>query len=630
MSKPLRILIVEDSADDAALLLRELTRGGYAPVHQRVETADDMRVALERLTWDIIASDWTMPRFSAFAALELLTATGLDLPFLVISGTVDEETAVAALKAGAHDYLSKNKLGRLIPAIERELRDGEARRARKRAEEMFHLVVEAAPTGITIVDHEGAIQLVNVQTERLFGYTRSELLGQSIEMLIPERFRQQHESHRAKFFQAPSPRVMGAGRDLRGLRKDGKEFPVEIGLSPVKTSDGVQVMASIIDITERKRTQETLQKTHDQLTALIQASPMGITVLDPDGRVQLWNPAAERIYGWREDEVLGRPLPTIPPDKQDEHRSFCRQVLDGHAFTTLEVVRRRKDGSLIDISLSTAALKDARGRVIGILGIMADITEHKLMERRAGRLEELATLGQLLGGVAHELKNPLFILLGRLQLVLEKLHRQKYDTLEADLGKIEDAAQRMTAITQRFLNFAKPHAAKNERCAINLAVQKTMDFLSNELMKNHIRLITSLHPTLRPVWCDERELQQVFTNLVMNAVYAMAKAKGHGTLTISTVPHEETVEIRIRDDGPGIAPEHRDKLFDPFFTTKPANEGTGLGLWIVRTLIVGMKGTIDCETEMGKGTTFTVRLPISTGQESRARAEQDATRPGSE
>ncbi|HLF08191.1 MAG TPA: PAS domain S-box protein, partial [Dehalococcoidia bacterium] len=259
MGTPLRVLVVEDSEDDTVLMLRELRGGGYEPTHERVDTAAAMTEALGREKWDVILADYVMPRFSAAAALTLLKESRLDLPFIIVTGTVGEEIVVAAMKAGAHDYLFKGNLARLFPAVERELRDAEVRRARRRAE-------------------------------------------------------------------------------------------------------------------------EALRKTNETLQALVQASPVGIAILDPDGRVEMWNPAAERMFGWSADEVLGRPLPTIPDGKEEEHRALRERVLKGGASSGVEVQRRAKDGLLLDISLSTAPLRDLDGSISGIVGMMADITERKRAE----------------------------------------------------------------------------------------------------------------------------------------------------------------------------------------------------------------------------------------------------------
>src|SRR3990172_9064844 len=413
MGTPLRGLVVEDSEDDTVLMLRELRGGGYEPTHERVDTAAAMTDALGRQEWDVILADYMMPRFSAAAALTLLKDSGLDLPFIIVTGTVGEGIVVAGMKAGAHDYLFKGNLARLVPAVERELRDAEARRARRRAEEellesrwKFEALVEHSPHAVVITDQEGRIVLVNRETERIFGYSRTELLGQTVEVLVPERLRRGHVRHRGRYLAGPSMRSLGASRCLLGRRKDGTEFPTEIGLSYVQTGDNVLVMSAIADMTERGQADEALRKTSETLQALVQASPVGIAILNPEGIVEMWNPAAERMFGWRVDEVRGQPLLTIPEGKEEEHRTLRERVLKGGASNGVELQRRAKDGALLDISLSTAPLRDPDGNVSGIVGMMADITERKRAEEklqasetRFRRLFEAAQDGILVLGI---------------------------------------------------------------------------------------------------------------------------------------------------------------------------------------------------------------------------------------
>jgi PAS domain S-box-containing protein len=177
--RELHVLIVEDSADDTQLMLREIERGGYSVLYERVETKADMQAALSRRHWDMILSDYSLPRFSAMAALETLKASGLDIPFLVISGTVGEETAIADLKGGAHDFLVKDKLARLIPAIERELRDAEARRSRREAESRYQSLVERLPMIVYVspVDNIYHTTYVSPQVQTVLGYTPEEWLA---------------------------------------------------------------------------------------------------------------------------------------------------------------------------------------------------------------------------------------------------------------------------------------------------------------------------------------------------------------------------------------------------------------------------------------------------------------------
>ena len=264
MAKPLRALLVEDNEDDTALLLRELRRGGITPISERVETRQAMAAALQQ-QWDVVISDWYMPRFSAEQALALLKELELDLPFIIVSGTVTEEVAVAAMHGGAHDFMSKRRLTRLIPAIEREMREAAMRAERRHAEQrvreqMEHAeaLLEAMPDPVVIVDSTGRIARVNARTEAVFGYARAQLLRQPVEMLIPERLHAAHAAQRAPYQKAPTTRQMGAGRNLVARRSNGEEFAVDVSLSPVSTPEGPLIISTVRDVTERKQAEAQL------------------------------------------------------------------------------------------------------------------------------------------------------------------------------------------------------------------------------------------------------------------------------------------------------------------------------------------------------------------------------------
>ena len=253
---------------------------------------------------------------------------------------------------------------------------------RKRAEERFRQVIEGAPNGMVMVGREGKIVLVNLQIEKSFGYSRDELLGQTIEILVPERFRGNHLGYRNGFMAEPSTRSMGSGRDLYGLRKDGSEFPVEIGLNPIETEQGLMVLGTIVDITERKRAELAAAR----LAAIVESSSDAIVGKDLQSNVTSWNAGAERMFGFTAHEMVGQSVTRIiPKDLLADEEKILERVRRGESIEHFETQRLRKNGKLIDVSVTISPIKDAEGQVVGASKVARDITEQKRTEeaRRA-------------------------------------------------------------------------------------------------------------------------------------------------------------------------------------------------------------------------------------------------------
>jgi PAS domain S-box-containing protein len=262
------------------------------------------------------------------------------------------------------------------------------------SEERFRLLLEAAPDAIVVTKQDGRIVLVNAQTERLFGYPREELLGQNVEVLLPQRVRHQYGKKRAAYFSRTKMRPMGTGLELYARRKDGTEFPVDVSFSPLETDGKTLVSGFIRDITERKRSEELVS----HLAAIVETSDDAIIGRSLDGTILSWNLGAERLYGYKAEEVVGRPLALlVPPGQIDEMARFMKALRHGEHIEHYETTRLHKDGHPIEISVTISPVKDSADKVIGASVIARDITERKRAEEapRQSLLEREGLIAKL-------------------------------------------------------------------------------------------------------------------------------------------------------------------------------------------------------------------------------------------
>jgi PAS domain S-box-containing protein len=379
---PLRVLIVEDSESDAKLILRELRRTDRDVEYERVEDADAMRSALARSSWDVILADWSMPRFSAPLALEILEESGLDTPFIIVSGTIGEETAVEALRAGAHDFLIKDRLGRLAAAVEREIREARIRAAREQSERSKAAILDVSPDAIIGIDHLGLVSEFNPAAARMFGYTRDQALGRRFpDLLAPF-------SSREAFGGGLQGSIVGKRVELSALRRDGSEFPVELAVTRVGSKEPASYIGFARDISERRRAEEALHASEVRFRRLAESGIIAIAVADVMGRVLEVNEAHVRMLGYsREDVQAGKVRwPDItPPEWRGADERAAEALRTGGAASPWEKELFHKDGKRVPVLIGAAMLEHPK-----VICFLLDLTERKRAEESSTLLQSIA------------------------------------------------------------------------------------------------------------------------------------------------------------------------------------------------------------------------------------------------
>ena len=478
---------------------------------------------------------------------------------------------------------------------------------------LFRQVVEAAPNAMVMADSDGRIVLVNSQTEKLFGYSRDELLGNSVDMLVPERFRSTHPGHRRAFYGDLKSRPMGTGRDLFALRKDGSEFPVEIGLNPVTTDEGVFVLAAVVDITERRRLEERFRQ-------VVEAAPNAMVMADREGRIVLVNAQTEKLFGYVREELFGKAIETLVPDRfrivhHDYRAAYFNELKPRPMGTGRDLYGLRKDGSEFPVEIGLNPVRTSEE--VFVLAAIVDISQRKHAEQELlRRTEELARsnhdLEQFAYVASHDLQEPLRAVAGPLQLLQRRYQGQLDGRADEFIAHAVDGATRMQTLIDDLLAYSRVGrvGAARQLTDCSEVLNQALKRLSVALTESGAQVNCGELPTVQGI---PAQLTLLFQNLVGNAVKFRDKDRPI-RIDIGAQPQGDEWVISVKDNGIGIDSQYFERIFLIFQRLHSRTEypGTGLGLALCKRIVEQHGGRIWVESAPGSGATFFFTLSAKT------------------
>jgi PAS domain S-box-containing protein len=475
-----------------------------------------------------------------------------------------------------------------------DLRDASAR---------LQSIIDSAVDGIIVIDSRGRIDAFNPGAERLFGYPKSEVIGRNVSMLMPSPHHGQHDGYLGQYLATGDAKIIGIGREVSGRRRDGTTFPLHLSVGEMTIGGERKFTGMLHDLTPRVRLEEELRRTEARWRSIIESAVDGIVVIDAYGRIEAFNPAAERLFGYTESEVVGRNVNMLMPSPyHEEHDTYlARYLATGRAKIIgmgREVTGRRKDGTTFPLHLSVGEMTVSGER--RFTGILHDLTARVRLEEQLREQAALARIGEMAAVIAHEVKNPLAGVRGAIQVIGSRLPAGN-----ADAPMITEIVARIDALDELMkdlLLFArppKPHPAATDVVPL---VEITADLLKQDPSLRMINV--EVEGSAPPIPADAEMLKIVFHNLLVNAAHAM---EGRGKIRVAVKSMDRQCRISFIDHGPGIPPDVRDKLFTPFFTTKA--RGSGLGLATAKRLVDAHHGRLSIDCPPAGGTTVTIQLP---------------------
>ncbi|MBP1721845.1 MAG: putative Histidine kinase, partial [Deltaproteobacteria bacterium] len=622
------IFVVEDEEGLSHLLQKNLRREGY---HTEGASSGEAALAFVAANRNaLMLLDYSLPDMSGRRVVEILTERQLSIPFIIMTGHADVKVAVEMMKLGARDFVVKDAeflsvlpavVKRVVEQLEVAERLAEVESKLLKSEERYHDLIEFANAGIIVAEGD-VITDINKRAEELYGYEKDELIGQSPRLLTPEQYWAKHYEVLEEV--AKYGRSKTSMFEEEGIRKDGTFFPLEISFS-LTGKKNKTVIGVIRDLTERKKRENEIREAKEFLENLFQTSTDAIMVTDAGGYITMVNGAMEGMVGYGREELLGMHTGRFTP-RDEGVKSQALKIMErlfnqGKVYGQ-ESLWLKKDGQQIFVEFNLSLLKDKDGTIVGGVNFIRDVTEKKKMEQQLLQSEKLKSLGELAGGVAHDFNNILAAILGRVQLLRKQLapplgkteKRGSAIDLEKGLEIIERASLDGAETVRRIQEFCRRRGDQKDFVQVDLneLIENALEFTkvkwADEVQSRGIKIeISKALSSLPPIMGSASELREVFTNLINNAVDALPRG---GEIRVQSCMNTEWAVITIEDTGGGIPLSIKDRIFDPFFTTK-GPQSTGLGLSVSYGIINRHHGTITAESMEGKGTAFTIKLPLT-------------------
>ncbi|CAK0774970.1 hypothetical protein CCP2SC5_670004 [Azospirillaceae bacterium] len=628
MTNSIRILHVEDSENDHLLLKRALRRGGMDAVVQRVEIESDYRRFLVESAWDVVISDCRLPKFSGAAAVEILRADDADLPFILVSGAIGEEEAAAMMRAGAHDFIIKDNLARLIPTIERALQDAAARRgyreaekALRRSEQRLNLALDAVNDGVWDWAIDSGVVYYSPRWYVLHGlcYENSELeptlkmwdcAVHSDDLARVQEARRRHLAGETPAIEVEHRVVLGEQR-VRWVLARGRVVERDAEGLPLR------VCGTTSDLTSIKNTELVLRK----LICAVEQSPAAILMTNREGLIEYVNPRMCEITGYQPEEILGRTPRMFKSGhiSYEIYRDLWSRILAGEEWRG-ELLNRRRDESLFWVSASVSPLRDPDGAIVNFVAVEEDITRQKQVEdelRQAMENAELASRAKLefIANMSHELRTPLNAIIGMASLLKDNHYSVLSGTQTEWVEEIHQAGIHLLDLLNDVLDLSRFDMRKVELADqdvdVSCLIEHCVVFIQERADAAGVSVFTETSEVLPLLRADQVRVARAVMNLLSNAV-KFTLAGGWVRLSAG-LDSEGGLFISVADSGIGMAPEQVAFVLQPFRQVESGLDrrfdGLGLGLTIAKRLIDMHDADLTIKSALGVGATVTLRFP---------------------